>query len=197
VAFGLRSFRSNSHGPLDPGWFRVWASAFPGVVLEIGRKLSDNKSCAHDMNPPEARALARKDDDGAAREKLIALRLALLRVHKTLLEMERRDYERANGKVTVGELFRLVIDHQQFGWLHNISEFVVRLDETLAGENPVTPEDVRTAISLASKMFAPSESGDAFQKKYYDAIQLDPAVVIDHAELARLFNNEPPELGST
>jgi len=46
-------------------------------------------------------------------------------------------------------------------------------------------------------MFAPSESGDAFQKKYYDAIQLDPAVVIDHAELARLFNNEPPDVSST
>lgn len=119
-----------------------------------------------------------------------------MRVHKTLLDMERREYERANGKVSVGELFRLVIDHQQFGWLHNISEFVVRLDETLAGENPVAPEDVRTAISLARKMFAPSESGDAFQKKYYDAIQMDPAVVIDHAELARLFNNEPPDISS-
>jgi hypothetical protein len=148
------------------------------------------------MNPPDAKALARQDDGAGARERLIALRLALLRVHKTLLDMERREYERANGKVSVGELFRLVIDHQQFGWLHNISEFVVRLDETLAGENPVTPEDVRTAISLARKMFAPSESGDAFQKKYFDAIQLDPAVVIDHAELARLFNNEPPDLNS-
>jgi hypothetical protein len=149
------------------------------------------------MNPPDANESAREDNETAAREKLIALRLALLRVHKTLLDMERREYERANGKVTVGELFRLVIDHQQFGWLHNISEFVVRLDETLAGENPVTTEEVRTAISLARKMFAPSESGDAFQKKYFDAIQLDPAVVIDHAELARLFNNEPADLSSS
>lgn len=148
------------------------------------------------MIPPDARAQARKDDDTTAREKLITLRLALLKLHKTLLDMERREYERANGKVTVGELFRLVIDHQQFGWLHNISEFVVRLDETLAGENPVTPEDVRTAISLARKMFAPSEAGDAFQKKYFDAIQSDPSVVIDHAELARLFNNEPPDVSS-
>jgi hypothetical protein len=148
------------------------------------------------MNPPDANSSASEANEAAAREKLIALRLALLSVHKTLLDMERREYERANGKVTVGELFRLVIDHQQFGWLHNISEFVVRLDETLAGENPVTPEDVRTAISLARKMFAPSESGDAFQKKYFDAIQLDPAVVIDHAELARLFNNEPPDVSS-
>jgi hypothetical protein len=165
--------------------------------LEFSGNLSDNKSYTRNMIPPDARAHARKDDDATAREKLITLRLALLKLHKTLLDMERREYERANGKVTVGELFRLVIDHQQFGWLHNISEFVVRLDETLAGENAVTREDVRTAISLARKMFAPSEAGDAFQKKYFDAIQSDPSVVIDHAELARLFNNEPPDISSS
>lgn len=165
--------------------------------MEFSGNLSDNKSYKRNMIPPDARAQARKDDDAIARDKLITLRLALLKLHKTLLDMERREYERANGKVTVGELFRLVIDHQQFGWLHNISEFVVRLDETLAGENPVTPEDVRTAISLARKMFAPSEAGDAFQKKYFDAIQSDPSVVIDHAELARLFNNEPPDVSSS
>jgi hypothetical protein len=77
--------------------------------------------------------------------------------------------------------------------LHNISEFVVRIDETLAAKEPVTPEYTSGAISLARKMFVPTESGDAFQKKYFDAIQRDPAVVIDHAELARLFNNEPPD----
>jgi hypothetical protein len=134
------------------------------------------------------------DTDGPAnpaREKLVALRLALLQLHKTLLDMERREYERVHGKVNTGELFRLVIDHEQFAWLHNISEFVVRLDESLAGEVPVTPEDTRSAIMLARKMFAPSESGDAFQKRYFDAIQQDPAVVMEHAELARLFANEP------
>jgi hypothetical protein len=130
-----------------------------------------------------------------AREKLVALRLSLLRLHKTLLDMERREYERAHGKVNTGELFRLVIDHEQFAWLHNISEFVVRLDETLAGEVPVTPDDTRSAIMLARKMFAPSEAGDAFQKLYFDAIQRDPAVVMEHAELARLFANEPPDVG--
>jgi len=128
-----------------------------------------------------------------AREKLVALRLALLQLHKTLLDMERREYERVHGKVNTGELFRLVIDHEQFAWLHNISEFVVRLDESLAGEVPVSPDDTRSAIMLARKMFAPSESGDAFQKRYFDAIQQDPAVVMEHAELARLFANEPAD----
>ena len=150
-----------------------------------------------DINSPDANLSASGENDSPARRRLITLRLLLLRLHKTLLDMERREYERANGRVSVGELFRLVIDHQQFAWLHNISEFVVRLDETLAGDAPVLPEDVHTAITLARKMFAPSESGDAFQKKYFDAIQSDPAVVIDHAELARLFNNEPPDSGTS
>ena len=76
--------------------------------------------------------------DAVDRAKLTELRTVLLKLHKTLLDMERRDYEREHGHVSTGELFRLVLDHQQFGWLHNISEFVVRLDETLAGEVPIT-----------------------------------------------------------
>jgi hypothetical protein len=134
--------------------------------------------------------------DAIDRGKLTELRTVLLRLHKTLLDMERREYEREHGHVSTGELFRLVIDHQQFGWLHNISEFVVRLDETLAGETPITAEDLRSAVGMARKMFVPSESGDAFQKRYFDAIQRDPAVVMEHAELARLFNSEPADPGA-
>jgi hypothetical protein len=137
-------------------------------------------------------------DGSEARDRatLTELRTALLKLHKTLLDMERREYEREHGHVSTGELFRLVVDHQQFAWLHNISEFVVRVDETLAGEAPITPEDTRSAVSMARKMFVPSESGDAFQKRYFDAIQRDPTVVMEHAQLARLFNSELPDASS-
>jgi len=148
------------------------------------------------MNPSAPNSSPANENDLPARDKLIALRNALLRLHKTLLDMERREYERTNGHVSTGELFRLVVDHAQFAWLHNISEFVVRLDESLAAEAPITPQDTSSAITLARKMFVPSESGDAFQKKYFDAIQLDPAVVIEHAELVRLFGHEPADTGS-
>jgi hypothetical protein len=165
--------------------------------MEIIAVLSDNKvdcpSVASAMTRPDPYSADTGGPPNPAREKLVALRLALLQLHKTLLEMERRDYERVNGHVSTGELFRLVIDHEQFGWLHNISEFVVRLDEALSAEVPVTAEETHSAIMLARKMFAPSEAGDAFQKRYFDAIQRDPAVVMEHAELARLFLNEPLE----
>jgi hypothetical protein len=148
-----------------------------------------------DNNTPRPDANADSDDgkNTPQRDKLIALRLALLRIHKTLLNMERRDYEKEHGAVNTGELFRLVIDDAQFAWLHNISEFVVRIDETLAGKEPVTVDYMRESFVLARKMFTPTESGDAFQKKYFDAIQRDPAVVMDHAEMARLFNTEPQD----
>src|SRR5579863_9096944 len=145
------------------------------------------------MSAGSPNALHREGDDASAREKLVALRGALLRLHKALLEMERRDYEREHGVVNVGELFRLLVDDPQFSWLHNISEFVVRIDESLSGEEGVTDKDSHVAISLARKIFAPSETGDGFQKKYFDAIHRDPAVVMDHAELARLFHSEPLE----
>ncbi len=133
--------------------------------------------------------------DTPSRQKLVSLRQTLLRLHKALLEMERREYEKEHGKVNAGELFRLVLDNPQFSWLHNISEFVVRVDEMLAGEKEkeITEQDANGSISVARKMFLPSETGDAFQKKYYDAIQRDPAVVMEHAELAKLFGTEPSE----
>ena len=169
--------------------------------MEIISVLSDNKLGAPNRPPRMSPSDLYSADNGGpqnpARQKLIALRVTLLRLHKTLLEMERRDYERANGRVSTGELFRLVIDHQQFAWLHNLSEFVVRLDEALSAEEPVKPEDTHGAIMLARKMFAPSESGDAFQKRYFDAIQRDPQVVMEHAELARLFANEPSDVNPT
>lgn len=134
--------------------------------------------------------------DTPARQKLVALRTTLLKLHKTLLDMERRDYEKVHGQVNVGELFRLVVDGPQFAWLHSISEFVVRIDEMLAGEKDkkdveITDLESHDTVSLARKMFLPSETGDAFQRQYFAAIQRDPAVVMEHAELARLFSNEP------
>jgi hypothetical protein len=124
---------------------------------------------------------------GAGREQLIALRQALLRVHNALLELERRDYEKEHGRVNAGELFRLVVDHEQFDWLHGISEFVVRIDELLDGEVFLGEAEARGFVAMAAKMFTPAETGDALQRKYYAAVQRDAAVVLEHAELAREF----------
>src|SRR5258708_34646908 len=105
-------------------------------ALEIGGIVSDNKlgapSGAPGMSAPDLYAADNGGPQNPARQKMVALRVTLLRLHKTLLDMERREYERANRHVTTGELFRLAIDHHQVPWLHNLSELVARLEDTLS-----------------------------------------------------------------
>ncbi len=148
------------------------------------------------MTPSDLPLPSHGSPDSPPRRKMVALRIALLRLHKALLEMERRDYQHEHGYVSAGELFQLIVDHPQFAWLHSISEFVVRLDELLDGDPPVTPADVSSVFALARKMFTPLESGDSFQQKYFEAIQRDPAVVMELADVARLFADETSGAGS-
>ena len=87
---------------------------------------------------------------------------------------------------------------RSLAWPHNISEFVVRIDEALAANAEIAPEDTRGAISLARKIFSATETGDGFQKKYFDAIVYkDPAVVMEHATPQEAFGRIKARLSAT
>lgn len=83
----------------------------------------------------------------ATRQRLANLRRALLRLHKTLLDAGREAYERVHGQVTGGELLQLVINHEQFAWLHPVSELIVRMDEMLDADEPATADDAAALLA--------------------------------------------------
>jgi len=114
------------------------------------------------------------------------LRLALLRLHKTLLEMERINYEKVAGQVNSGELLQLVLNHPQFGWLRIISALVVEIDEILNGEEPVKTSDFAELTSQARRLLTAPENVE-FQTKYQAALQNEPAVVIAHSNVMQLL----------
>ena len=73
------------------------------------------------------------------RRLLTDLRRALLPLHKTLLEWERKSYEREHGRKMGGaSCCRSSSTDPQFAWLHPISELIVRIDQTLDEEAPDT-----------------------------------------------------------
>lgn len=115
------------------------------------------------------------------------LRNKLLRLHQVLLETERITYEQVRGRVSSGELLRLVIEHEQFAWLHRISELVVQIDEMLQADEPVSLDDVQNLITYARTLITPSEVGNEFARKYYNALQREPGVVLAHAEVSKLL----------
>src|SRR6266404_9861907 len=117
------------------------------------------------------------------------LRRGLLRLHKTLLDQETAAYEAARGSVTRGELLQLVINHEQFAWLHTISELIVRIDEMLSPKEPAIEADAQELLGQARGLLAPSETGNEFQRRYYDALQSGPEAVLAHREVMQLLKN--------
>lgn len=115
------------------------------------------------------------------------VRVKLLRLHKMLLDMETNTYEQVRGKVSKGELLQLVIGHEQFAWLRRISELIVQFDEIVKADEPVSLDDVRNLIAYTRTLLAPSEEGNTFERKYYNALQQEPDIVLAHAELTKLL----------
>lgn len=118
---------------------------------------------------------------------LIELRLKLLHLHKVLLDMERIRYEQVRGQVSRGELLQLVISHEQFAWLHQLSELIVQIDELLQSDEPITSDIIKTFLADVRTRLTPSESGDEFAVNYDAAFQRNPDVVLAHAEVVALI----------
>jgi len=124
----------------------------------------------------------------AARPRLTLLRNGLLRLHKGLLESERAAYERDVERITsTGQYLNLVLNDPWFGWLRELSQFVVLIDETLDLEEPATDEDASRLIARARVLISPSENGNGFPRRYFDAMQRDPAAVLAHRDMMQVF----------
>jgi len=128
----------------------------------------------------------------ATTDLLKQLRQGLLRLHKTLLDMERRSYERARGKINNSyEFLQLVLKDPWFDWLHRLSELIVQIDETIdtvGSEKPASEADAKELITRAKSLLSPSETGSEFQKNYFLALQQSPDVVLLHSEITKTLS---------
>lgn len=116
------------------------------------------------------------------RRRLQELRVALLKLHKVLLEEERVLYEKVYGQVHGYELLQLVLNHEQFAWLHPLSQLVVRIDVVLESEEPAGAE-AREVCVQARVLLSPAPEKGAFQRRYHECFQSSPAVVLAHSEV--------------
>jgi hypothetical protein len=122
-------------------------------------------------------------------QRLTDLRNGLIKLHKSLLDSERASYERDVERVTSSNhLLSLVLHDPWFAWLRQLSELVVLIDETLDADEPATAADARRLIDQSRTLVSPSEAGQGFNRRYYEAMQRDPDVVIAHGEMMRVFS---------
>jgi catechol 2,3-dioxygenase len=120
------------------------------------------------------------------RTRLTNVREKLLALHKALLEDAKHAYELDRGRISSsGQLLQLVINDPWFAWLHQISELIVRLDEVAAISGTASEADAAALLDQVDTLIVPSEAGDVFARKYYEALQRQPAVVLAHGDVRR------------
>ena len=116
--------------------------------------------------------------------RLREIREALLRLHRTLLDWERRGYERVHGRLSANEFLQVVLHDSEFAWLRPLSESVVRIDELLAAEGEPDEDAVLVQVrALAS----PDSEGTPYAQRYLEAIQQSPDAVLAHRDLLALL----------
>ncbi len=122
------------------------------------------------------------------RAQLIGLRNGLLRLHKSALDSERASYERDMERIrSSGHFLELVLHDPWFSWLHELSELIVLIDETLDAPIAAEAADAERLKKQARALLVPVEGAKGFAGRYYEALQRDAAVVVAHGEMMKVF----------
>jgi hypothetical protein len=128
------------------------------------------------------------ESTNGARRNLDALRNTLLRLHKTLLDSESANYHRNVQRIDSRQrLLDLVMHDPWFAWLREMSGLVISIDEALDRDPPPTPSDAERFIAQTRALLSPEETGEGFGKRYFQALQRDPKVVIAHGAAMALL----------
>ena len=132
----------------------------------------------------------REQDLGEVRhgEQLLgALRQALLRLHKILLDWERAGYERIHGRQSSHALLQALLNDAQFAWLRPMSQLIVRIDELLGEQTPPMRNDVEAVVVQIRSLTTANQNGDIYQRRYDMALQELPDAVFAHRDLLALL----------
>jgi len=167
-----------------------WPHAADGSLQMTTEPLDVDALLAEAETPPATAPVAASAPSlsSAARSRLTELRTRLLALHKALLDDAKVAYELDRGRIaSVGVLLQLVINDPWFAWLHQLSELVLRIDEMTAADSTASDTDARALFEQVDRLLVPSESGDTFARRYDEALQRQPAVVLAHGTVKGLL----------
>ena len=113
---------------------------------------------------------------------------ALLRLHKALLDGERTVYEGMHGPIASnGEYLQLVLGHPAFAWLHHLSRVMAELDDLIDADDASAAEKIHDLTASLRTMLTPVEGDEGFGRRYREALQRDPEVVLAHGAVKHLL----------
>jgi hypothetical protein len=117
------------------------------------------------------------------RHQLKNLSKTFLRLHKTLLEAAKIEYEAENGTISsVNEYFHLVLDDKHFAWLRKMSSLIALIDEATSLRRPATEAEAQALLDEARLLLNFEDANEDFNNKFQAALQKNSDAVINYNE---------------
>ena len=110
-----------------------------------------------------------------------AVRRQVLALHRTLVEIERRDFERAHGRQSPAALLHNLIHDVTFAWLRPLTALLAQIDEVT--ESPEAEEAIKASVAELRELIRPDVAGSEFQQRYAALLQQHPELVVAHGAL--------------
>ena len=115
-------------------------------------------------------------------ERCRALRRALLDLHRALIDLERRGYEKQWGAQSAGDFLQVVAFSDEMRWLEPLTRLIVMLDESIDADSPdVTQAVVTTRIREVLNL--DRSRTDEFSVRYLAHFDASPDLAAAHAKL--------------
>jgi hypothetical protein len=128
------------------------------------------------------------------KKRLEEIRIALLALHKSLVESERITYEKTIGRIkSPNHFLQLLTSDPWFAWLQPLSQLIVSMDELLDPKEELTATVLEAVLKQTRILLTPSENSEGFARHYFDALQRDPDVVVAHGEVVKLLGRSKQE----
>jgi len=167
-----------------------WPRGADGSIQMTTERLDVEALLEEARRPKAAGAAAAPAMSAQTRSRLGELRSRLLDLHKALLDDAKGAYEMDRGRIpSAGALLQLVIGDPWFAWLQRLSGLIVRIDEVTAAEAKATDADAKALFDQVDRLLIPSETGADFARRYFEALQRQPAVVLAHGEVKRVLKS--------
>lgn len=111
----------------------------------------------------------------------------LLKLHKTLLDHERRIYEDINGTQTPAEFLNILLEDKDFAWLRKFSTLIVEIDEMFSQKDGFSDDVVDIHIVKLKSLISMENDDEGFKARYQSALQQDLDSAALHGALRELL----------
>lgn len=114
----------------------------------------------------------------------------MLKLHKDLLDHERRIYEGIHGPQNAGQFLRILLEDDDFAWLRRFSTLIVDIDELFAQKDGYDDDAVEQRLIALRNLISMEDEDEVFRARYQAALQQDLEAASRQGELRTLLQED-------